>query len=134
MTISDKIAALAYQTKLGSMFIGKAEDVLKSKLTSRLKGKVQLIFTSPPFPLNRKKSYGNLQGDAYINWLEEMSVLLCNYLTEDGSIVMEVGNAWEKGAPVMSTLALKSLLAFQEKATLHYASSSSATIRRGSRA
>jgi site-specific DNA-methyltransferase (cytosine-N4-specific) len=119
MTISDKIAALAYQTKLGSMFIGKAEDVLKSKLTSRLKGKVQLIFTSPPFPLNRKKSYGNLQGDAYINWLEEMSVLLCNYLTEDGSIVMEVGNAWEKGAPVMSTLALKSLLAFQEKANLH---------------
>ena len=48
-----------------------------------------------------------------------MSLLLRDFLTEDGSIVMEVGNAWQKGAPVMSTLALRSLLAFQEKTNLH---------------
>jgi DNA modification methylase len=108
-----------YRTKFGKMLLGTAEQILSSKEASRYKGRVQLIFTSPPFPLNRKKSYGNLQGEAYIQWLEEMAVLLREFLCKDGSIVMEVGNAWVQGAPVMSTLALRSLLAFQEKAQLH---------------
>ncbi len=109
----------AYKTRLGSMLVGNAEEILTSKPTSRLKGKVQLIFTSPPFPLNRKKKYGNLQGEAYIEWLKEMAVLFRDFLKPNGSVVMEVGNAWEKGAPVMSTLALRSLLAVQEHARLH---------------
>jgi DNA methylase len=108
-----------YKTKRGRMFLGKSESVLASPAAREYKGKVQLVFTSPPFPLNRKKQYGNLQGEPYIHWLEEMSLLLKDFLTEDGSIVMEVGNAWEKGSPVMSTLALKSMLAFQEKSDLH---------------
>jgi hypothetical protein len=119
MTILNGAEAPAYKTRLGSMLVGNVEDILTSKRASRLKGKVQLVFTSPPFPLNRKKKYGNFQGPAYIAWLEEMAVLLCDFLKPDGSIVMEVGNAWEKGSPVMSTLALRSLLAFQEKADLH---------------
>jgi DNA modification methylase len=108
-----------YDTKLGSMIVGNAEAFLVSKEAEKYKSKVQLIFTSPPFPLNRKKKYGNLQGQEYITWLEDISLILRDFLTKDGSIVMEVGNAWEKGAPVMSTLALRSLLAFQEKANLH---------------
>jgi DNA modification methylase len=108
-----------YRTKRGSMLVGTAETVLSSKAAEKYKGKVQLVFTSPPFPLNRKKKYGNLQGEPYITWLEQMSLLLRDFLAEDGSIVMEVGNAWVKGAPVMSTLAMRSLLAFQEKANLH---------------
>ncbi len=108
-----------YKTRFGSMIVGTAETILSSKKAAKYKGKVQLVFTSPPFPLNRKKKYGNLQGEPYITWLEEMSLLLRDFLTEDGSIVVEVGNAWQKGAPVMSTLALRSLLAFQEKAKLH---------------
>jgi len=35
-------------------------------------------------------------------------------LTENGSIVIELGNAWEKGRPVQSLLTLKSLMAFLE--------------------
>src|SRR5581483_472140 len=108
-----------YKTKYGQMFVGKAESILTARVAEKYLGKVQLIFTSPPFPLNRKKKYGNLQGEPYIQWLEEMSVLLKKFLTPTGSIVMEVGNAWEKGSPVMSTLALKSMLAFQEKTDLH---------------
>ena len=37
---------------------GKAEDVLASPCGKQLLGQVDLIFTSPPFPLNRKKKYG----------------------------------------------------------------------------
>jgi DNA modification methylase len=88
------------------------EAVLKSPIARSFSGKVDLIFTSPPFPLNRKKKYNNLQGDAYIAWLKAFAPIFKKLLKSTGSIVMELGNSWESGKPVMSTLALESLLAF----------------------
>jgi DNA modification methylase len=96
------------------MLLGKAEDFFESALGKQRRGKVQLIFTSPPFPLNRKKKYGNMKGDAYIAWLAAFAQPMRQLLKEDGSIVLELGNAWEPGKPVMSTLALEALLAFLE--------------------
>jgi len=97
------------------MFHGKAEDTLASDLLDRLRGKVQLVFTSPPFPLNRKKKYGNEQGEDYLKWLEGFAQQVRPFLTSDGSVVIEMGNAWEAGEPVMSTLALRALLRFVER-------------------
>jgi DNA modification methylase len=110
---------LAYQTKRGVMYAGKAEDILSSLPLKKYQRKVQLIFTSPPFPLNRKKKYGNFQGEEFVRWLAEFALLFRKFLTPDGSIVMEMGNAWELGKPVMSPLALKSLLAFLEAGEYH---------------
>jgi site-specific DNA-methyltransferase (cytosine-N4-specific) len=112
------ISSIAFTTNLGASLIGDSRSVL-SDFGSMLKGKVQLVFTSPPFPLNRKKKYDNLQGDAYKKWLANYAPLLTSLLAADGAIVIEVGNAWQQGQPVMSTLALESLLAFKEKAKLH---------------
>ena len=109
----------AYRTKGGILFQGKVEDALASPLTVKYSGKVDLIFTSPPFPLNQKKKYGNLQGEAYITWLKELAPKFKMLLKPKGSIVMEVGNSWEDGQPIMSTLALKALLAFLEAGKLH---------------
>jgi site-specific DNA-methyltransferase (cytosine-N4-specific) len=106
---------VAYKTKLGTFYNGKIEDALASSKFKKYKGQVSLIFTSPPFPLNRKKKYGNLQGEEYVKWLSDLAVSFKDLLKEDGSIVIEVGNSWEPGIPAMSTLALKSLLAFLEK-------------------
>ncbi len=102
----------AYSTKLGTLIHGTAEDALNSDAFRKYRGKVDLVFTSPPFPLNRKKKYGNLQGQAYIDWLASFAPTLRTLLKPRGSIVMEVGNAWEPGRPVMSTLALRALLSF----------------------
>ena len=110
---------IAYRTARGIFFQGLAEDVLTSPKTKKYHGKVDLIFTSPPFPLNRKKKYGNFQGEEYINWLKELAPTFKKYLKPKGSIVMEVGNSWEPGQPVMSTLALRALLAFLETGKLH---------------
>jgi site-specific DNA-methyltransferase (cytosine-N4-specific) len=96
------------------MLHGLSDDILKSGALERFEGKVNLVFTSPPFPLNRKKRYGNKTGDECIEWLSSYGPLLKKMLTPDGSIVMEVGNSWEQGAPVMSTLPIRSLLQFQE--------------------
>lgn len=104
-----------YRTTLGRSILGLAEDVLKSRTyLTKLEGQVDLIFTSPPFPLNRKKRYGNEQGAAYIEWLKGFAPLFKTALKSEGSIVLELGNAWEPGRPVMSTLALQALLAFLE--------------------
>jgi hypothetical protein len=105
----------AYQTKWGKMYHGKAEALGEKKRLWRYKGKVRLILTSPPFPLNRKKRYGNLQGEEYKNWLADFAPIFKELLEPRGSIVMEVGNAWEPGEPVMSPLALESLLTFLKK-------------------
>ena len=67
-------------------------------------------------PLNRKKKYGNRTGEEYLNWLKNLAPLFRDYLTSDGSIVLELGNAWEAGKPIMSTLPLKALMAFLEAA------------------
>ncbi len=109
----------AYRTPWGAMYQGDCEDILKSYPITRRKDKVQLILTSPPFPLNRKKKYGNLTGEEYLNWLKNLAPLFRDYLTSDGSIVLELGNAWEVGKPIMSTLPLKALMAFLEAAELN---------------
>jgi DNA modification methylase len=110
---------VAYQTAYGRMLHGLSDDILKSGALERFEGKVNLVFTSPPFPLNRKKRYGNKTGDEYIEWLSAYGPLLKKMLTPDGSVVMEVGNSWEQGSPVMSTLPIRSLLRFQEDNELY---------------
>ena len=109
----------AYRTNRGVMYQGDCEEVLKRYPVTRQSGKVQLVLTSPPFPLNRKKKYGNLTGEEYLNWLKNLAPLFRNYLSSDGSIVLELGNAWEAGNPVMSTLPLKALMAFMEAAEMN---------------
>ncbi|MGP8248072.1 MAG: DNA-methyltransferase [Bryobacteraceae bacterium] len=107
---------LAYSTLLGSCLKGKAEELLQSpEIAEPIHKQVDLIFTSPPFPLNRKKKYGNLKGEAYIDWLAGFADIFRKLLKPKGSIVIELGNAWEPGKPSMSTLALKALLALLER-------------------
>lgn len=112
-------ANVAYATTRGRMHHGMSDSILNDGSLDRFEGKINLVFTSPPFPLNTKKRYGNETGDAYIEWLCKFGPLLKKMLTKDGSIVIEMGNSWEPGAPVMSTLALRALLEFQTKNELH---------------
>lgn len=108
-----------YRTDLGRMYQAKIEDFLCSQYSRDLRGQVQLIFTSPPFPLQTPKKYGNKVGEDYLNWLSDLAPMFKELLTPDGSIVIELGNVWEKGHPVMSTLPLRALLKFQDAGELH---------------
>jgi site-specific DNA-methyltransferase (cytosine-N4-specific) len=101
------------------MLHARIEAALDDPLIDAARGNVNLILTSPPFPLVRKKRYGNQNGDAYLAWLESLAAPLAELLSPDGSIVIEIGNAWEPGVPVMSTLPLEALFAFKKAAGLH---------------
>lgn len=103
------------------MYCCEAEEYFGSVNAARMRGSVQLIFTSPPFPLNHKKAYGNLSGDKFTKWLTAFAPLFKEMLTPNGSIVLEMGNAWEPGKPVMATLALEALLEFRKRGELNLA-------------
>jgi site-specific DNA-methyltransferase (cytosine-N4-specific) len=108
-----------YETNLGAAYCADSLKLLKSRAFEARKGQVQLVFTSPPFPLNTKKSYGNLQGEAYIRWFANFAPLLRDMVTDDGSIVIEIGNAWVPGEPVMATHVIEAFLRFLKKGGLH---------------
>jgi DNA modification methylase len=103
-----------FQTRLGRMLCGSSEDVLGNSSLRRLVNGVQLIFTSPPFPLLRKKKYGNEIGRQYVEWLAAFAEPFRKMLKPDGSLVVEIGNAWEPGTPAMSTIPIQALLALKE--------------------
>ena len=108
-----------YSTELGTAYSGAAEDFLNSDCAEAIRGKLDLIFTSPPFPLVKKKKYGNQTGEEYLEWIVSVITKLSELLRDDGSLVIEIGNAWIKGSPVMSTLPLESLLAIQKNTSLY---------------
>jgi DNA modification methylase len=99
-----------YKTKLGVMWNDSSETLLKSIHFRKFKGKINLIFTSPPFPLSRKKKYGNFNGDTYKEWLANFAQEFRSLLADNGSLVIEIGNAWTPGRPEMTTLGLESLM------------------------
>lgn len=114
----DDLVTEGYTTDQGTMYEAKVEDFLASSVGQKIRGKVDLVFTSPPFPLHTKKRYGNLTGDEYLEWMKKLAAPLRDLLRPKGSIVLEIGNAWEPGQPVMSTLPLRTLLAFLEEGDL----------------
>ena len=107
-----------YTTPAGRMLNGTIESVLDAGLCSEIESQVQLVFTSPPFPLSRQKKYGNLQGSDYVDWLAGLAPRLTSLLTPTGSIVIELGNVWVPGEPTMSTRPLESLLEFLTRGEL----------------
>jgi site-specific DNA-methyltransferase (cytosine-N4-specific) len=105
----------AYKTQLGCVFNTSIEDFIDSSPYLEYKGKVDLILTSPPYPLVAPKAYGNRVGEDYKNWIVKVVGDLLPLLKEKGSIVIEIGNAWEKGLPTMSTLPIETLIAIKNE-------------------
>ncbi len=108
-----------YSTNLGVCINKPCEQTLNDFLLTHYKNQIQLIFTSPPFPLNRAKNYGNLKGQEYKEWLCEIGKKMIPLLTGDGSIVIEIGNAWNAGQPTFSTLPIETLLEFKNLCGLY---------------
>ena len=55
-----------------------------------------------------------MQGEEYIAWISSLAELFSEVLTDDGSLVVEMGNAWESGRPVQSLLTMKAMMTLVE--------------------
>jgi site-specific DNA-methyltransferase (cytosine-N4-specific) len=108
-----------YQTRLGRAYLGDALDVLR-ELPSE---SVNLIVTSPPFPLTfqKKKPYGSVRIDEYITWFLPIADQCKRVLRDDGSFVIDIGGVWNKGAPTRSLYQYHLLLALHDKVGYHIA-------------
>jgi DNA modification methylase len=113
-----KKPTILYETNKGKLLLGDSSQVLEV-LADSLAGSVDLIFTSPPFALINKKSYGNLNGESYIKWLSGFAPLLKKLLRPRGSLVVELGNAWVPGSPTMSPVPLEALLGLMNQGGFH---------------
>lgn len=102
---------IAYKTLKGEFIQGDSIGLLSGELATKLRGQIDLIITSPPFPLNAKKQYGNEKGDEYLQWFKSLAPVFSSLLSEKGSLVIEIGNSWEPERPVQSLLHLECLLA-----------------------
>ncbi|HEY6195511.1 MAG TPA: site-specific DNA-methyltransferase [Candidatus Eisenbacteria bacterium] len=88
----------AYFTELGQAYSGDSIELL----TELPDDSVNLVLTSPPFALQRKKAYGNKDQSEYIDWLVEFARVVHTKLRPDGSFVLDLGGAYQKGVPARS--------------------------------
>ena len=59
-----------HTTRLGEIIHGDSLDVLDVCAD----GSVDLVMTSPPFGLVRKKDYGNVEARDYVDWFKPFAV------------------------------------------------------------
>lgn len=108
MTIVNPNAKVAYKTSLGEAYFGDSRDLLRSMPDES----IDLVITSPPFALLRKKEYGNKNQGEYVQWLSEFGILVYKKLKKTGSFVLDLGGAYEKGVPSRSLYNFRVLIHF----------------------
>jgi site-specific DNA-methyltransferase (cytosine-N4-specific) len=88
----------AYTTTHGAAYCGDSRELLAELPDTS----VNLVITSPPFALQRKKEYGNKEQKEYVDWLAGFAAVVYDKLREDGSFVLDLGGAYRKGVPARS--------------------------------
>ncbi len=108
---------LYHHTPLGQIVHGDAVAVM----AGMAEGSVDLIMTSPPFGLVRKKDYGNADANEYVDWFRPFAEGFKRVLTEHGSLVIDIGGAWIPGQPTRSLYHFKLLIMLCEEFGFHLA-------------
>ena len=96
---SDSTSKPFYKTKLGRIYCVDSLEFMRNAMDD---ASVDLIMTSPPFGLVRKKSYGNVDADNYVTWFRPFGLEFHRILKPHGSLVIDIGGAWNRGQPTRS--------------------------------
>lgn len=102
------MVAPAYRTRFGACYCGDSLELLETIDDAS----VNLVITSPPFALLRKKEYGNKDQHEYEDWLVDFARIVKRKLREDGSFVLDLGGAYERGVPSRSLYNFRVLIRF----------------------
>ncbi len=107
----------AYSSALGAMYCADSLEMLSQMPDDS----INLVMTSPPFALQRQKEYGNPGQPEYIDWLAGFGRMVRQKLTPDGSFVLDLGGAYQKGAPSRSLYNFRVLIEFCDHLGFHLA-------------
>ena len=108
---------LAYRTALGEAWCGDALELIDLLPSDS----VNLVMTSPPFALQRQKSYGNKDQSEYLDWLTKFARLVFKKLAPDGSFVLDLGGAYQRGEPSRSLYNFRVPIRFCDEVGFHLA-------------
>ncbi len=108
---------LFHATKRGKVYHGNSLEVMAAMKAAS----VDLVVTSPPFALTRKKEYGNEQEDEYLRWFRAYAEAIKRILKDSGSLVIDLGGAWKPGFAVRSLYHFKLLIMLCEEFGFHLA-------------
>ena len=95
-----------YKTGYGEAYLSDCIDIMKGLRG----GSVDLVITSPPFALRRKKAYGNVRPEEYIEWFWPYAEEIYRILKPTGSFVLDIGGSWNKGVPTRNLYHFELLL------------------------
>ncbi|HET8630740.1 MAG TPA: site-specific DNA-methyltransferase [Thermomicrobiales bacterium] len=108
---------LYHKTTHGRIILGDALDVMREAEERS----VDLIMTSPPFGLVRKKEYGNADAHSYLDWFRPFADGFRRVLKENGSLVIDIGGAWIPSQPTRSLYHFKLLIMLCDEYGFHLA-------------
>ena len=106
-----------HKTPLGRIMHGDSLHLLRKMRQDS----VDLVMTSPPFGLVRKKDYGNVAASEYLEWFRPFAEQIHRVLKDTGSFVIDIGGAWEAGTPTRSLYHFKLLIMLCEEFGFHLA-------------
>ena len=106
--VHELISFPAYVTGAGAAYCGDSIALLAQLPDNS----INLVFTSPPFALQRQKAYGNKDQSEYIDWLTAFAREVHRVLKDDGSFVLDLGGSYEKGTPARSLYNFRVLIKF----------------------
>lgn len=92
------IIITVFETEQGVAIGAQVEDAAGVLLP----GSVDLLFTSPPFPLLSGKEYGTSSTAEWLEWMTELCRSWHDLLAPTGSLVLELNDVWYRGMPVQS--------------------------------
>lgn len=100
-----------YETKLGHAVVADSLAYMRHLPADC----IDLVMTSPPFALNRKKEYGNVSVEDYIDWFMPFAHEVHRILKPTGSFVVDIGGTWNRGHPTRSLYQYQLLLRLAER-------------------
>ena len=108
-----------HQTKLGKIIHGDSLPYMQGMESNS----VDLIVTSPPYALTEgnDKGFPNPSPEEYVDWFVPYAKEMYRVLKNTGSLVLNVGNAWNKGVPTRSLCNYRLLISLCDDIGFHLA-------------
>lgn len=106
-----------FKTHYGKALLGDSLELMKELPDES----INLVVTSPPFALTRKKAYGNKEDHEYVEWFMPFAHEIRRILKADGSFVLDLGGAYRSGAPTRSLYQYELLIELCHKGGFHLA-------------
>lgn len=106
---------IAFSTALGVAVWGDCADAL-----DHLEGEIDLVLTSPPYPIRNPRAYGGIDEQGFVDFLCRVIEPFVERLARGGSLAINIGNdVFLSRSPARSLYQERLVLALADRFSLH---------------